>query len=91
VLTRFAICAHNGGDKKRGCEQMKMFPDISRKTLDLIRAHAQGDFRQGAESQSDGLFSVPLSDETIERIEQYRMDGETNDDVLFRIMSGKAN
>ena len=36
--------------------------------------------------QPDGAWLVPLDDETLEHLQQHRLPGETNDDLVSRLI-----
>jgi hypothetical protein len=43
-------------------------------------------FRETGVRQPDGDWLIPVSDETWERLEQHRQTGESDDDLLSRLL-----
>lgn len=44
-------------------------------------------FHETAVRQPDGIWLVPLEDETWERLQQSRLPGETDDDAILRLVN----
>jgi hypothetical protein len=55
-------------------------------TYQALRALARGVFRQTAERQPDGSWLVPLADDTWDRLAAQRLPGESDDDVVARVI-----
>ena len=61
---------------------------ISNECMNLIRSKAEFPFdNSGSRQLDDGNWSVPMSDETIERVQEHNLDGETFSDTIIRILS----
>jgi hypothetical protein len=59
---------------------------ISEATYRMIAEAAVLPFRSTGQRQPDGTWLVPLEDDTYERLRQHRQPGETDDDVIIRII-----
>lgn len=61
---------------------------LSRPTLDGLRRHALpgSNFISTAEPRGDGLFNVAVGEDVAERIDQKRLPGESDDDVVRRLV-----
>jgi hypothetical protein len=55
-------------------------------TYPALRGLAVGSFRQTAERQPDGSWLVPIADETWSRLAAQRLPGESDDDVVARVI-----
>jgi hypothetical protein len=55
-------------------------------TYQALRGLALGAFRQTAERQPDGSWLVPLADDTWDRLAAQRLPGESDDDVVARVI-----
>ena len=67
---------------------------LSNETMRALKAAANLPFKPEGQQQSDGFWLVPFSDDTWQRLQQNRLPGETDDDVLSRIVrsvSGRKN
>lgn len=60
---------------------------ISARAYDLIRGRAIYEFKQTGRQLPDGSWEVPFSDDTLDRVEEVRLAGETLSDCLERILS----
>lgn len=60
---------------------------ISAATYDLaVSISLLGLAGQGVK-QPDGTYVIELSDETMERLDGYRLEGETTDETIFRVLT----
>lgn len=61
---------------------------VSRDTHRLIAANTQRGyaFRDTALALPDGTLKVPIGDDTAERIEKVRLAGESDDDLIQRLL-----
>lgn len=60
---------------------------VSDATYRAIAEEAILPFRSTATRQQDGSWLVPIADDTWERLQQHRLPGETDDDVVMRLIS----
>ncbi|MFN4282349.1 MAG: hypothetical protein ACK4NA_06895 [Alphaproteobacteria bacterium] len=60
---------------------------VSDTTYRAIAEEAILPFRSTATRQQDGRWLVPVADDTWERLQQHRLPGETDDDVVMRLIS----
>jgi hypothetical protein len=63
---------------------------LSAGTLKRLAALAVGDFHSIALPRPDGLFDVPVTEETAERVELHRFEGESDDQVISRVLDFQA-
>ena len=59
---------------------------VSDATWRMIAEMAILPFGSTATRQPDGTWLVPVQDDTWERLEQHRLPGESDDDVLARVL-----
>lgn len=62
---------------------------LSRETLALVRQHKLpfSDWKDTSTPANDGMLLVPIEDSTAERLETLRFPGETDDDLVVRVIS----
>lgn len=60
---------------------------LSDATYRAIAEEAILPFRSTATRQQDGSWLVPIADDTWERLQQHRLPGESDDDVVMRLIS----
>ena len=58
---------------------------ISDAAMNLIHDASIGFFRQEGKRAADGMWEVPIDEDTLERLDYHRMAGETDDDVIIRM------
>lgn len=61
---------------------------LSKRTLDRLRLNADPTrfFRNTAADLGDGWFEVPIAADTHERLETIRCAGESDDDLVTRVL-----
>ena len=66
---------------------------ITRTTHALFARHATpgAEFRDNSKPRLDGWLDLTLADDVAEVLEQRRMPGETDDDLLLRVLSGPTS
>lgn len=69
---------------------------ITDEAVRALQANARGEFKETGHRNADGTWDVPLTDDTIERLEDRRHPQETISDTIIRIAayatsSGRAN
>jgi hypothetical protein len=60
---------------------------LTQEAVAVIRGAAHGEFRQTGHRLTDGTWSVPFRQETVDRIKARQLLGETISDTLIRIMA----
>lgn len=63
---------------------------LSTEACDAIRAQALHEFHSTAEARDDGMWDVPFSEEVADRLEALRFDGESDSDLMLRIIATHA-
>jgi hypothetical protein len=68
---------------------------LTKEALDAIRSVSIGGFRDNSVRRADGLYEAPFAEDTFERMDQIRLEGESDSDVILRLVafhksSGKA-
>lgn len=66
---------------------------ISRATYALFARHVRpvATWRKTAKPRWDGQLDLLLDDDVTEVLEQRRLPGETDDELLLRVLSGPSN
>jgi len=57
---------------------------ITNEAVEAIRSRAEHPFKQTGHRLPNGMWSVPFEEDTIDRLEEHLMDGETISDVIVR-------
>ena len=66
-----------------------MIIKLSDTTMALLRAAATMSFHQTATKVGD-WWETPISEEILEQLREYALEGETPDETVLRLFSGKA-
>lgn len=66
---------------------------ITYEALSAVRGQVRDgeSFRDTSRAVGPGLYSVALSDDTIERLESLRFKGESLSDVIIRVCAGRRH
>lgn len=64
---------------------------ISEECHRMIMAKAEWEFKETGEKRADGTWSIPVDWELVKRIRTHQLSGETLNDTIHRILSGKGN
>lgn len=60
---------------------------ISQRTYDLINKVSLLGLHHEGTRTDDGRWVIELSEETIERLDERRLPGESDDDLIFRVIN----
>ncbi len=63
---------------------------LSARAYNMIRAKARYEFVQTGVQLDDGTWDAPFSDDTLDRVEEVRLAGESVSDCIERILSTKG-